>query len=284
MLYELETHQRRWTITHPQVMAILNCTPDSFYAQSRCQTECEISRQAERMLSEGAAIIDIGGVSTRPGTAIIDIGGVSTRPGAVVADEEEEVRRLRVALSAVRRVHKDIMLSVDTFRPAVARMAVEEFGVEIINDVREGGAAANGGIMAEAARLNSVYVLMSVQPTLARTINVFQEKCKVLQAYGINSVILDPGYGFGKDLEQNYALLAGQQTIAEIFPDYPLLVGVSRKRMVYQLLGLTPEEALNGTTALHFAALQQGAAILRAHDVRQAHETIRIYMQLERYR
>lgn len=270
MLYELETHQRRWTITHPQVMAILNCTPDSFYAQSRCQTECEISRQAERMLSEGAAIIDIG--------------GVSTRPGAVVADEEEEVRRLRVALSAVRSVHKDIMLSVDTFRPAVARMAVEEFGVEIINDVSEGGAAANGGIMAEAARLNSVYVLMSVQPTLARTINVFQEKCKVLQAYGINSVILDPGYGFGKDLEQNYALLAGQQTIAEIFPDYPLLVGVSRKRMVRQLLGLTPEEALNGTTALHFAALQQGAAILRAHDVRQAHETIRIYMQLERYR
>lgn len=261
-------------------MGILNCTPDSFYSASRNLRERDIAFCVERMVDEGASIIDVG--------------GVSTRPGACIASEQEEMHRLRTALAAVRKALPDTILSVDTFRPDVARMAVEEFGADIINDVSEGGEAYQAeqeagtdggrchahGIMAEVARLGAAYVLMAIQPTLAKTLSAFQQKVRLLQAHGVRSIILDPGYGFGKDLRQNYALMSSQQAIAELFPDMPLLVGVSRKRMVWQLLGCTPEEALNGTTALHMAALAHGAAILRAHDVKQAAETIRIYQQL----
>lgn len=280
MLYKLSTSRRQWSIAAPQVMGILNCTPDSFYATSRSQYEHEISLRVQRMVDEGASMIDVG--------------GVSTRPGACIASEQEEMRRLRTALTAVRQVLPDTILSVDTFRPDVARMAVEEFGADIINDVSEGGAAYQAeqgagideasccahGMMAEVARLGAAYVLMSIQPTLTKTLSVFQQKVRLLQAHGVGSIILDPGYGFGKDIRQNYALMSSQQAIADLFPDMPLLVGVSRKRMVWQLLGCSPEDALNGTTALHMAALANGAAILRVHDVRQAAETIRIFQQL----
>ena len=271
MNYEIRSVNKVWKITHPEVMGILNCTPDSFYSESRNQTEYEIASQACRIVSEGGRIIDVGGMSTRPGGDFVD--------------EEEERRRLSVALGIVRRECPDVLLSVDTFRPAVARMAVEEYGVDIINDVSEGGVtslegvkyAEDGNIFAEAARLGVAYLLMSVQPTLSSTLKVFREKTEKLSRYGVRNVILDPGYGFGKDIRQNYAILSQQQSIVDLFPTMPLLVGVSRKRMIWQLLENSPEEALNGTTAVHVLSLLQGAAILRAHDVREAVEAIRIY-------
>ncbi len=271
MNYELNINNGVWRITHPEVMGILNCTPDSFFSASRKQTEKEIAEQACRIISEGGKIIDVG--------------GMSTRPGGLFVDEEEERRRLSFALAIVRRECPEAILSVDTFRPQIARMAVEEYGADIINDVSEGGVTTlegvrnteGGNIFAEAARLKAVYLLMSVQPTLSATLKVFKEKTEELRRYGVSDIILDPGYGFGKDIGQNYGILAQQQAIADLFPTMPVLAGVSRKRMIRQLLDTTPEEALNGTTAVHVLALCQGAAILRAHDVREAVEAVRIY-------
>lgn len=274
MNYEINIRKKPWKITQPQVMGILNCTPDSFFSDSRKQTEKEIAEQACRIVSEGGTIIDVGGMSTRPGGDFVD--------------EAEEMRRLRHALTIVRRECPETVLSVDTFRPSVARMSVEEFGADIINDVSEGGVTTlegveyteQGNIFQEVARLGVPYILMSVKPTLAATLQTFREKTEVLKAYGVKDIILDPGYGFGKSIEQNYSILSSQQAIVELFPDMPLLAGVSRKRMIWQLLGTTPGEALNGTTAVNLLALLNGASILRVHDVREAVETVKIFMQV----
>lgn len=274
MNYEINIRKSPWKITQPQVMGILNCTPDSFFSDSRKQTEKEIAERACRIVSEGGTIIDVGGMSTRPGGEFVD--------------EAEEMRRLRKALSIVRRECPETVLSIDTFRPSVARMSVEEFGADIINDVSEGGVTTlegveyteSGNIFQEVARLGVPYVLMSVKPTLAATLQTFREKIALLKAYGVKDIILDPGYGFGKSIDQNYFILSSQQAITELFPDMPLLVGVSRKRMIWQLLDTTPSEALNGTTAVNMLALLNGACILRVHDVREAVETVKIFMQV----
>ena len=272
MNYEINIRKSPWKITQPQVMGILNCTPDSFFSDSRKQTEKEIAERACRIVSEGGTIIDVGGMSTRPGGEFVD--------------EAEEMRRLRKALAIVRRECPETVLSIDTFRPSVARMSVEEFGADIINDVSEGGVTTlegveyteSGNIFQEVARLGVPYVLMSVKPTLAATLQTFREKIALLKAYGVKDIILDPGYGFGKSIDQNYSILSAQQAITELFPDMPLLVGVSRKRMIGQLLDTAPSEALNGTTAGNMLALLNGACILRAHDVREAVETVKIFM------
>lgn len=274
MKYEINIRKSPWKITQPQVMGILNCTPDSFFSDSRKQTEKEIAEQACRIVSEGGTIIDVGGMSTRPGGNFVD--------------EAEEMRRLRNALAIVRRECPETVVSVDTFRPSVARMSVEEFGADIINDVSEGGVTTlegveyteSGNIFQEVARLGVPYILMSVKPTLAATLQTFREKTEILRAYGVKDIILDPGYGFGKSIEQNYSILSSQQAITELFPDMPLLAGVARKRMIWQFLGTTPGEALNGTTAVNLLALLNGASILRVHDVREAMETVKIFMQV----
>lgn len=262
-----------------QVMGILNVTPDSFYIGSRKQSEQEIAERTNQIIAEGGTIIDVGAFSTRPGAAEVS--------------EEEELRRMRYGLEIVRREQPDAVLSIDTFRPSVARMAVEEFGAAIINDVSEGGVTGvvdtpmeNTGaeipeIFREVARLKATYILMSVQPTLELTVSHFLKKIKMLNNLGHKDIILDPGYGFGKDvIDGNFALLARQQELKDTFK-LPLLVGVSRKRMIRQLIGGTASDALNGTTAVNMLALEHGADILRVHDVKEAVETVMIYNKMK---
>ena len=248
-------------------MGILNCTPDSFYEGSRTQTEYEIEARAEQIISEGGSIIDVG--------------AYSTRPGATEVSQDEEMRRLRMALTAIRRGHGKATLSVDTFRAEVAQMAVEEFGVELINDVTEG---ADEGMFATVGRLKAGYVLMSVQPDMDSMVEHFRKEVDKLQALGVERIILDPGFGFGKTpvVEGNYQVLNGMQRLREEFPELPVLVGVSRKRMVWQLLDCSPNDAtaLQGTMLLNLLALERGADILRVHDVKEAADTIKVYEAL----
>ena len=263
-------------------MGILNCTPDSFYAGSRKQADAEIAERANQIIAEGGTIIDVGAFSTRPGAAQVSA--------------EEEMMRLRHALQILRREQPDAVVSVDTFRPDVARMAVEEYGVAIVNDVSEGNVnGAFGGtegtnaapellapdgypaMFRMVARLKVPYILMSVQPTLHDMLMAFSREVQQLRSLGVADIILDPGFGFGKTLEQNYRLMGQLRELQAL--QCPLLVGVSRKSMIFKLLDATPAEALNGTTVLHTIALQQGAHILRAHDVRQAVEAVKIVCQ-----
>ena len=248
-------------------MGILNCTPDSFYEGSRTQTEYEIEARAEQIISEGGSIIDVG--------------AYSTRPGATEVSQDEEMRRLRMALTAIRRRHKDATLSVDTFRAEVAQMAVEEFGVELINDVTEG---SDDRMFATVARLKAGYVLMSVQPDMDSMVEHFRKEVDELQALGVERIILDPGFGFGKTpvVEGNYRVLNGMQRLRGEFPELPVLAGVSRKRMVWQLLDCSPNDAtaLQGTMLLNLLALERGADILRVHDVKEAADTIKVYEAL----
>lgn len=247
-------------VNSPLIMGILNCTPDSFFSGSRMQTDLEIATRANAIISEGGSIIDIGAYSTRPGAAEVS--------------EAEEMRRLRGALDVVRREQPQAVLSVDTFRPRVAQMAVDEYGVQIINDVSE------GMHLDEMAALGATYVLMSVQPDMPATLRCFTEKVARLRELGCRDIILDPGFGFGKDvIDGNYAMLHALHEIKAAFPELPLLAGISRKRMIYQLLGCTPESdrALQGTMLANLIALQQGADILRVHDVKAAADTVTIH-------
>ena len=249
-------------LSEPQVMGILNVTPDSFYAASRKQTEQEIAECASQIVAEGGTIIDVGACSTRPGFQEIS--------------EAEEMERLRFGLGIVRRELPDGVISVDTFRPDVARMAVEEFGVGIINDVSEG----NLRMFRMVSRLRVPYILMSQQPTIREMLLSFAEKVQQLRDLGAKDIILDPGFGFGKTLEQNYQIM-GELDKLQVM-GLPLLVGVSRKSMIYKLLGFTPDESLNGTTALNTIALMKGASILRVHDVKEAVECCKIVGQINR--
>lgn len=265
-------------LSTPRVMGILNVTPDSFYAGSRKQTEAEIAARVEQIVGEGGAMIDVG--------------AFSTRPGAQQVTEEEEMRRLRFGLDIVRRYQGGAIVSVDTFRPEVARMAVEEYGADIINDVSEGGESIatrssisldeeKGDVPAMfriVARLQVPYVLMSVRGTLKELMVSTAAKVYQLQALGVKDIILDPGFGFGKTLEQNYRLLGEMDKLKEL--GLPILVGVSRKSMIYKLLGGTPDESLNGTTVLNTVALMKGASILRVHDVKEAVEAVRLVKSL----
>ena len=257
MDYTLNIHGRLFHLDTPQVMGILNVTPDSFYAGSRVMSADDIVRRAGTMLSDGASIIDIGACSTRPGSTPVSA--------------EEETERLRIALKALSTALPDAILSVDTFRPDVARMAVEEYGVSIINDVAEGPPE----MLRMVSRLRVPYILMSARPTLRDTLLFFAERVQQLRDMGQKDIILDPGFGFGKTLEQNYELMNHLEKLQVM--ELPLLVGVSRKSMIYRLLDCQPDEAMNGTTVLNTIALMKGASILRVHDVREAVECVRIH-------
>ena len=258
-------------LSQPRVMGILNVTPDSFYAGSRTQTEAEIGRRVKQIVSEGAAIIDIGAYSSRP-----NADNVSAR---------EEMERLRMGLKILFEIQPDAVVSVDTFRADVARMCVEEYGVAIINDIAAGEMDAN--MFHTVAALNVPYIMMHMQGTpqsmqqhpnydnlLKEVFLYFARKVQQLRDLGVKDIILDPGFGFGKTMEHNYELLSHLEEF-RIF-ELPLLVGVSRKSMIYRLLDITPQEALNGTTVLDTICLLKGADILRVHDVKEAVETVRI--------
>ncbi len=267
----INVNGRLMDLSCPQVMGILNVTPDSFYAGSRKQTEEEIATRAQQILAEGGSIIDIGAYSSRPNAEHISA--------------EEEMKRLRNGLEIIGREHPDAVLSVDTFRADVARMCVEEYGVAIVNDIAAGN--MDSEMFSTIARLGVPYIMMHMQGTpqnmqqhphyedvLREVLYYFSEKVQRLRDMGVKDIILDPGFGFGKTIEHNYELLNQMEEFA-IF-ELPLLVGVSRKSMIYKLLGITPEEALNGTTVLHTIALMKGANILRVHDVKEAVEAVRL--------
>ncbi|RHE92528.1 dihydropteroate synthase [Bacteroides intestinalis] len=255
----------------PCVMGILNITPDSFYAGSRMQTETEIAARAQQILDEGAGIIDIGAYSSRPNAE-----NVSPR---------EEMERLRMGLEILRKTQPGAVISVDTFRADVARMCVEEYGVAIINDIAAG--EMDTDMFRTVAELNVPYIMMHMQGTpqnmqqhphydnlLKEVFLYFAQKVQQLRDLGMKDIILDPGFGFGKTVEHNYELLAHLEEF-RVF-ELPLLVGVSRKSMIYRLLGNTPQDALNGTTVLDTICLLKGTDILRVHDVREAVETVKI--------
>lgn len=261
MEYTLNCNGKLITLSSPQVMGILNVTPDSFYSGSRKQTEREIAERTQQILAEGGTMIDVGGCSTRPGSAPVD--------------EEEESRRLRYALEIVRREAPDTIVSIDTFRPDVARMTVEEFGADIINDVSEG---ADSEMFRMVARLKVPYILMSIAPTIRDMMLRFAREIQQLRDCGQKDIILDPGFGFGKDLQQNYDVMHQLDQLDAL--SLPVLVGISRKRMVWQLLESDPLQALNGTTVLNTISLMKGASILRVHDVKEAVECVRIVGQM----
>ena len=272
MSYSLNIHGRLLDLERPRVMGILNVTSDSFFAESRKQTEADIAERVRQMAEDGADIIDVG--------------ALSTRPGADMVSEQEEMERLRLALPIVRREAPDMPLSVDTFRPAVARRAVEELGADMINDVSGGNAkGAFGGteptetednpeMFRMVARLRVPYILMSTQRDIRFMLLTFARQVQQLRDLGQKDIVLDPGFGFGKTLEENYAVMQQLQLLQLL--ELPVLAGVSRKSMIYKLLDTTPEAALNGTTVLNTLALERGASILRVHDVREAVECIRI--------
>ena len=205
---------------------------------------------------------------------MIDVGGCSTRPGSAPVSEAEEMQRLRLALGVVRREQPHAVVSVDTFRPDVARMAVEEFGADIINDVSEGSVE----MFRMIARLRVPYILMSVQPPLHDMLLAFAREVQQLRDFGVKDIILDPGFGFGKTVAQNYSVMNQLERLQIM--ELPLLVGISRKSMIFKLLGLTPDESLNGTSVLNTIALMKGASILRVHDVKEAVECVRIVESL----
>lgn len=272
MNYTLNIKGRLLSLEQPQVMGILNCTPDSFFAGSRKQSEKDIAERAHQIVAEGGTIIDVG--------------AFSTRPGAQEVSEEEEMERLRRALPVVRREQPDVAVSVDTYRPDVARMAVEEYGVDIINDVSEGGKTGIvdtplepsqskvPAIFAMMGRLKVPYILMSVQGNLKDMLINFSGEVEQLRAEGCKDIILDPGFGFGKTIDENFKLLEEMDKLQAL--ELPLLVGVSRKRMIHQTLGVTVDEALNGTTIINTAALLKGASILRVHDVKEAVQAVKL--------
>ena len=242
----------------PIVMGILNCTPDSFFSASRKQTEEEIRARACEIVAEGGSIIDIG--------------ACSTRPGGELASAEEELERLRFAIPIVKAAAPNITLSVDTFRAELARVCVKEFGDIIINDVSEGTDAA---MFPTVAQLGVPYILTSNQSNIHDMMLSFAEKVQQLRDLGQKDIILDPGFGFGKTLEQNFNILKDIDFLRE--HDLPILIGASRKSMITKTLGITAQEALNGTTVINTVALSKDAAdILRVHDVKAATEAIRL--------
>lgn len=274
MDYTINVSGRLIDLSHPQVMGILNVTPDSFYADSRKQTEEEIAKRAEQILEEGAAMIDVGAFSTRPGAAMVS--------------EEEESARLHLALSVIRRNHPEAVLSIDTFRPAVAKRMVEEFGDCVINDVGGLTAGPDGALADDPIRREEMfrlvssmhvpYIYMTSAATLREVLLDFAEKAQQLRDLGQKDIILDPGFGFGKTTDQDYALMGELEKLQVM--QLPILVGISRKSMIWRRLGITPQEALNGTTALHAVALLKGASILRVHDVKAAVETVKLIQTL----
>ena len=253
-----------FSLDRPVVMGILNVTPDSFFAGSRKRTEAEIAMRIEEILAQGGDWIDIG--------------GYSSRPDATPVTADEEMRRLELGLEILSRDYPSVPVSVDTFRADVARCCVEKYGVAMINDISAG--ELDPEMFRTVADLKMAS-LTDYTNLMDEIILYFAEKVRQLRLMGVSDLILDPGFGFSKTLEQNYELMAHLREFG-IF-DLPILVGISRKRMIYQLLGGTPEESLNGTTVLHTYALLNGADILRVHDVKEAVEVVRIVQKIKEY-
>lgn len=267
-----------FSLDRPVVMGILNVTPDSIFAGSRKRTEAEIAMRIEEILAQGGDWIDIG--------------GYSSRPDATPVTADEEMRRLELGLEILRHDYPSVPVSVDTFRADVARCCVEKYGVAMINDISAG--ELDPEMFRTVADLKVPYIMMHMRGTpqtkdsltdytnlMDEIMLYFAEKVRQLRLMGVSDLILDPGFGFSKTLEQNYELMAHLREFG-IF-DLPILVGISRKRMIYQLLGGSPEESLNGTTALHTYALLNGADILRVHDVKEAVEAVRIVQKIKEY-
>jgi dihydropteroate synthase len=271
MEYTLNCNGHLLNLSTPQVMGILNATPDSFYAASRTQTEREIANRAEEILQQGGTIIDVG--------------ACSTRPDSKTATEAEEEERLRLALKTIRIVAPDAIVSVDTFRPQLARMAVEEYGVAIVNDV---GAPVNNPEMTIASqkdmfrmvsRLRVPYIYMSRKSNIKDILLDSAEVVDVLRSMGQKDIIIDPGFGFGKTVEENYEVMNGMERLQML--KLPIMVALSRKSMIYRLLESTQEQALAGTIALNTIGLMKGADILRVHDVKEAVDCAKIVKSLE---
>lgn len=263
----LNCRGRLLDLSRPVVMGILNVTPDSFYDGGRYTDADTALRQAEKMLSEGAAILDVGGASSRPGAAEVP--------------EKEEVGRTEGVVRAIAQRFPEAIISIDTWREGVAQAAVYA-GASIVNDI-------SGGKSFSGAQTGAAYVLMHMQGTPAtmqqapqyydvvtEVLDFFIQKMALLRAGGVHDIVLDPGFGFGKTLEHNYALLSHLHVFRAV-TGLPVMAGISRKSMIYKPLGIGPEQALSGTSALHMVALQQGASILRAHDVREAVEVVRLW-------
>ena len=278
MMHTLNLRGKLYSLCEPKIMGILNVTPDSFYAESRTSDEEYIAARVQQLMDDGADMIDIG--------------GYSSRPGADDVSPEEEMNRLRRGLRVVRRLYPEVPISVDTFRADVARMCVEEEGADIINDIS--GGMMDRQMFRTVARLGVPYILMHMQGTpdtmqqaphydnLRREVMLyFAERIDRLCQMGAKDIIVDPGFGFGKTLEHNYELFHHLDDF-NLF-NLPLLVGISRKSMIYKLLGGTPQTSLNGTTVLNTIALMKGAHILRVHDVKEAVEAKRIVMKMKEW-
>lgn len=271
--YTLNIRGKLIDLATPKVMGILNCTPDSFYVGSRKQTEHDIAERANQIIQEGGTMIDVG--------------AFSTRPGAKEVSEEEEMARLKAALQVVRREQPDAVVSVDTYRPNVARHCIEDWGADIINDVSEGGLTGIVNTPIHEAenmfdiigQLKVPYILMSVKSNLHDMMISFADEVQQLRNRGVKDIILDPGFGFGKTLQQNYEIYNDMERLGTL--QLPLLVGISRKTMIYKLVGGDPTTALNGTTVLNTAALLKGAGILRVHDVQEAVESVKIMSAIQ---
>ena len=278
MMHTLNLRGKLYSLCEPKIMGILNVTPDSFYAESRTSDEEHIAARVQQLKDDGADMIDIG--------------GYSSRPGADDVSPEEEMNRLRRGLRVVRRLYPEVPISVDTFRADVARMCVEEEGADIINDIS--GGMMDRQMFRTVARLGVPYILMHMQGTpdtmqqaphydnLRREVMLyFAERIDRLCQMGAKDIIVDPGFGFGKTLEHNYELFHHLDDF-NLF-NLPLLVGISRKSMIYKLLGGTPQTSLNGTTVLNTIALMKGVHILRVHDVKEAVEAKRIVMKMKEW-
>lgn len=274
MNYSINIRGHLLSLEKPVVMGILNVTPDSFFSGSRKQTDEEIAKQANRIIEEGGTIIDVG--------------GFSTRPGAREVSREDEEERLKNALSIVRKERPDAIVSVDTYRPLVARKCIEEWGADIINDVSEGGlmGIANtpiheeGNMFELVGKLQVPYILMSVRKNLKEMLLYFAQDVQKLRDYGAKDIILDPGFGFAKTMDSNYECMLHLERLKML--ELPILVGVSRKDLVFKIVGGDPTTSLNGTTVLNTMALMKGADILRVHDVKAAVEAVKIYNNLVR--
>ena len=262
-------------LSTPRVMGIINATPDSFYDGSRVTDAAQAVEKAREMVQKGADILDVGAVSTRPGSQEIS--------------ESEELERLSPVLEALRGEFPDFPLSVDTWRAGVARVVCDRFGIQMINDISAG--KLDPDMFSTMAKLGIPYIIMHMQGSPVNMQNApeyenivddllqfFAEKVYKLRKLGLNDIVIDPGFGFGKTLEQNYTLLG--QFDAFRMLELPLMAGISRKSMIYNLLESEPDQALNGTTAAHMAVLLKGARLLRVHDVKAAVETVKIFQQI----
>ncbi len=271
----LQLGKKNLDVSHPVVMGILNVTPDSFYDGGHYETETAIIGRIHQIVEEGAGIIDIGAYSTRPGAAMVD--------------KKEELARLAPAVELVRKYYPSVPVSIDTFRSEVAREIYHCLGEVIVNDIS--GGTMDTEMFGFIAETRLPYVMMHIQGTpqtmqknpvyrdvTKEVYRFFEERTDLLRAAGMENIILDPGFGFGKTLEHNYELMNHLDLFQEL--GYPLLVGISRKSMISRLLETTPAEALNGTTVLNTIALMKGAAILRVHDVKEAVETVKIVERL----